>query len=115
VWTKLVPPRLALAWAAAAILFCAGLYGFFHEHLWAESLWSPQGRAGLLLYASVFWPLAAALVWTKPQWLAGIAAATAIAYAAWWSGLAAPLAVLFLLGSCFLLGRWIASAAGAIT
>jgi len=93
------------AWTLAALLSIAAVYGFRHEHLFSESLWYPQGRAGLLLYACAFWPIAALIVWLAPRRLWLIAGAAAIAYAAWWSGPAAPAAVLFLLGSCFLLGR----------
>jgi hypothetical protein len=100
-----VPYRLA--WTLAALLSIAAVYGFLHEHLFREFLWYPQGRAGLLLYASVFWPMAALIVWLAPRRLGLIAAATAIVYTAWWSGPAAPAAVLYLLGSCFLLGRFL--------
>jgi len=102
-----------LAWTLAALLSIAAVYGFLHEHLFREFLWYPQGRAGLVLYASVFWPPAALIVWLAPRRLGLIAAAVAIAYAAWWSGPAAPAAVLFLLGSCFLLGRTLLAKATA--
>ena len=99
----------------AALLGLVAFYGFVHEHLFAESLWYAQGRAGLMLYAAVFWPIAGLIVLLAPRWLGGIAAAGAIVYAAWWCGPVAPLAVLYLLGSCFLLGRTLTRGTGGIT
>lgn len=104
-----------MAWALAAVLAVAAIYGFRHEHLFSETLWYPRGRVGLLLYASVFWPMAALVVWLAPGYLGPVAMAVGIVYAAWWSGPAAPIAVLFLLGSCFFLGRSLARSADSVS
>jgi len=90
------------------LLLSAGLYGFLHERLWAQSLWSEAGRERFLGYTSVFWIAAGVILWFRPRWLARIAWAAALLYVAWWSGPGAPLAALYFLGSCLCLGRLLA-------
>jgi len=110
-----------LGWVFMGLLAAAGVYGFFHERLWAETLWSTDGRDRFLIYSGVFWSLTALLLWRCPQWLRFIVPAAALIYTAWWAGPVAPLSVLYFLGSCYFLGRivrhekdaWMATVLGA--
>jgi hypothetical protein len=98
-------PLKTLGWVLMGLLAAAGLYGFFHEGLWAESLWSADGRERFLAYAAVYWALAGVILWRCPQWLRFIVPAAALIYTAWWTGPVAPLSVMYFLGSCYFLGR----------
>ncbi|MCU1337258.1 MAG: glycosyl transferase, family 2 [Bryobacterales bacterium] len=94
-----------LRWVVLALLAAAGVYGFLHERLWAQSMWSEAGRARFIGYAVVFWSVAGLILWLCPRWLGVIAPAAALLYAAWWSGPMAPIAVLYFMGSSFCLGK----------
>jgi len=94
-----------LAWILLALLTAASVYGFFHERLWAQTMWSADGRGRFLVYSAVFWSLAAFILWQCPRWLRLIIPAIALLYTAGWAGPVAPLAVLYFLGSCYFLGR----------
>jgi len=98
-------PLNTIGWILLALLTAAGAYGFFHERLWAESLWSAEGRDRFLAYTAVYWTLAGLILWRCPRWLPIIIPATALLYTAWWAGPVAPLVVLYFLGSCYFLGR----------
>ena len=108
-------------WVLFAILTAAGAYGFFHERLWAQTMWSADGGERFLLYASVYWTVAGLLLWRCPRWLGIVIPAAALLYTAWWAGPVAPLVVLYFLGSCYFLGRivrrekdlWMATLLGA--
>ncbi|HEX5432040.1 MAG TPA: glycosyltransferase family 39 protein [Bryobacteraceae bacterium] len=97
--------------AAAAVVFlllaAVTVYGFFHEHLLAELLWTPQGWTRLLLYTLIYWAAAGGLLLFAPRWLGAGAAGFAFLYSMWWCGPVAPLAALYFLGACFFLGRMI--------
>ena len=83
------------------ILFICGLYGFYQERLFAQQMWAEEGVRRFLVYAAVYWAVAALLIWrNRVEWLIPAAAL----YTAWWAGPVAPLAVLFFLGSCCALG-----------
>lgn len=94
-----------LAWILLALLLAAGGYGFLHERLWAQSMWSERGGEHFFAYAIVFWIAAGLIRWLGPRWLSLIVPAAALLYTAWWTGWVAPLAVLYFLGSCFCLGQ----------
>jgi hypothetical protein len=100
--------------AASFFLFLLLLTGFglWHEHLFQQSLWQPEGFTRFLLFAGCYWPIALAI---PPRWLGGVAAAFVLGYSMWWCGPVAPLAVLFLFGSAFLLGKRISRAVDAPT
>src|ERR1700688_4087475 len=104
-------PQKTLSWILLALLIAAGCYGFLHERLWTQSMWSEAGRGRFLAYAAVFWIAAGLILWWMPSWLLPITAVAALFYTAWWSGPLAPLAVLFFLGSCWCLGRRLARVA----
>ncbi len=104
-----------LAWILLALLLAAGGYGFLHERLWAQSMWSETGGERFFAYAIVFWIAAGLILRLGPRWLGPIVPAAALLYTAWWTGPAAPLAVLYFLGSCFCLGRRLAREADAPT
>jgi hypothetical protein len=59
--------------------------------------WTADGGIRFLAYTVVFWAVAAFL---RPKHLLPVAAVFVLLYTAWWSGPAAPLAVLYFLGSC---------------
>jgi hypothetical protein len=87
-------------------------FGIWHEHLFQEMLWLPEGARRFLLFAACYWPVALAL---PPRWLGGAAALFVFAYSMWWCGPVAPLAVIFLFGSAFLLGKRMWRSADAAT
>src|SRR5579871_2062054 len=104
-------PRV-LAWAVFAILCACAVYGVFHEHLPSQELWHSEGIQRFVGFAAVFWALAGLLIWFRPAWLGPFSAAFVLIYSVWWCWRfydpAAPMAVLYFLGSAFLLGRLIA-------
>src|SRR5258707_919577 len=83
--------RIAVTLVVA--LASAAVYGFVHEHLFAEPFWSDSGRVAFLEYAGVFWAIAAALIAFTPRWIVHVIAALMLLYTVWWSGVVAPLAV----------------------
>jgi hypothetical protein len=86
-------------------LALATLYGVVHEKLLSQDLLTPLGRHRSLLFAAIYWIAAAAMLWLAPRSLGAAAAIFAAIYTVWWSGLAAPLAVLYFFGACLLTGR----------
>ena len=108
-------PIPAVALTILAALACSAVYGFRQEHLFSQPLWSDQGRAGFLGYTAVFWSVAALLIASVPRWTGQIIAAIALLYTIWWSGLAAPLAVLYMLGAFLLTGRILVRESDALT
>jgi hypothetical protein len=108
-------PTQTLSWILLALLAVAGTYGFLHERLWAQSMWSEAGGERFLGYAALFWCAAGLILWLCPRWIGVIVAAAALAYTAWWSGPLAPFAVLYFLGSCFCLGKRVAREADPST
>ena len=98
--------RSRLAWTALiALMFCT-VYGFFHERLFRQDLWTSVGLTRYLGYAAVYWTVAGIILWLRPRWLLPLAAGFAMVYSIWWCGLA-PVAVLYFLGSSFFLGRFV--------
>ncbi|HEY2845412.1 MAG TPA: hypothetical protein VGJ09_17245, partial [Bryobacteraceae bacterium] len=108
-------PSKIPGWIALALLTLAGAYGFLHEQLWAERLWSAEGSHRFIAYAAVFWIVAGLLLWRYPRRLGLVIVAAAAVYSAWWAGPLAPFAVLYFLGSCLCLGRRIIREADAPT
>ncbi len=101
--------------AALVLLALATLYGLFHEKLLAQDLLTPLGRDRSLLFALIFWTAAAALLWLAPRSLGTAATLFVAIYTLWWTGLAAPLSVLYLLGSFLLTGRILVRRADPLT
>jgi Dolichyl-phosphate-mannose-protein mannosyltransferase len=104
-----------LPWILLALLAVWATYGFLHERLWAQSMWSDAGGARFLAYGGVFWIAAGLILWLGPRWLSLIVAAAALFYTAWWTGPLAPFAVLYFLGSCWCLGQRMARKADRLT
>jgi hypothetical protein len=106
---RLAPRKLALA--VLVVLAAAGSYGLlhdlflFHQGSLAQPLWTPEGRLRLLGYALVYWIVAGPLLRFAPTKIVSVAAFVVAIYTVWWGGFAAPVAVLYFLGSCYLTGR----------
>jgi hypothetical protein len=111
--------KRAVAWVALAVAAGCAIYGFSHERLFDQTLWSPQGLDRLAGFSAVFWILAGLILWRRPGWLGAVVAASVLVYSVWWCSRffmpVAPLAVIYFLGSSFLLGRWVARKADGIT
>jgi hypothetical protein len=108
-------PRRRIAIAALAALAALTTYGFLHERLFAQLMWTPVGERRFLIYTAVFWAAAGSVLWLAPRWIGVIAAGFALIYTVWWSGVAAPFAALYFFGSCFLTGRIFSRRADAAT
>ncbi len=110
--------RRTLALTALAALAVCAVYGLMHERLFTQYLWTPAGAAGWLGYAAVFWAVAGIAIWFRSQWLVEIVALLVLIYTTWWCWRfyepAAPLTVIYFLGSSFLLGKFIARKANGI-
>ena len=89
------------------LLLALAAYGFIHERLWAQTMWTSEGRARFLIYTAVYWATAALFLILAPRWLPVAAAVFALAFTFWWSGPLAPFAVIYLFGSCLFFGRWL--------
>ena len=105
--------RRIFALAALLILAALAIYGFLHERLFAQQMWTPIGSRRFLLYSLLFTLTSGCLLIWVPRWLGVVAAGFVLIYTIWWSGPAAPLAVLYFLGGCFLTGRILARRADA--
>ena len=104
-----------LARVLLIVLGALSVFGFFHEHLYELHVWSDAGARRAVVFA-LAWVAASGLVlWRWPGQLLRFASAAALLWAAWWAGPVAPLAVLYFLGSCYALGRWISQEANAIS
>ena len=110
-----MPQRRKLALAALAALAALTVYGFLHERLFTQQMWTSLGERRFLLYTVVFWTAAGGILWLAPRWIGVIAAGFALIYTIWWSGLAAPLAALYFFGACFFTGRIFSRRADAAT
>ena len=100
--------RRWLAGAALSVLLACAIYGFLNERLLGQEFWTPEGRARFLGYTAFFWAAAALILTFWPAWLCAIAAAFVFGYSVWWCGPIAPLAVVYVLVSSFLLGKSVA-------
>jgi hypothetical protein len=98
-----------LPWVLLAILAAAFLYGFFAGRLYAQQMWMWGGGGRFLWFAGAYWAAAGVCLWFARRWFLWAAAAFAVLYSAWFAGWAAPAAALYLLASCYCLGRWLAS------
>ena len=110
-----MPRRRKLALAALAALAALTVYGFVHERLFAQMMWTALGERRFLAYSAVFWAASGMVLWLAPRWIGVIAAGFALIYTVWWSGLAAPLAALYFFGACFFTGRILWRRADAAT
>lgn len=105
--------RRALALAALAALALCAVYGFVHERLFFQELWSAEGVPRFLGYSVAFWAVAGLISWRRPAWLGPAAIAFVFFYSTWWCwrffNPLAPLAALYVLGSSYFVGRRVAS------
>jgi hypothetical protein len=101
--------RLRFAYAALALAAGCAVYGFLHEHLFAQWVWTPEGLVRLLAYTAVYWAVAIPIF--RRSWFVPSVAAFVFIYSTWWCALFfhwwAPIAVLYFLGSCWMLGRFL--------
>jgi hypothetical protein len=99
--------RFRLAYAALALAAVCAVYGFLHQHLFAQWVWTPEGLTRLLGYSVVYW--AVAIPMFRRPWFVPVVMAFVFVYSTWWCALYfhwwAPVAVLYFLGSCWMLGR----------
>jgi len=93
------------AYTLVAIAVAIAIYGVIHERLLDQPIWNPTGTARFAMYAAAFWSVALLLIILRPPWLALCFAIIVACYTVWRCGAIAPLAVLYFLGSCFLLGK----------
>src|SRR5215471_13468189 len=111
--------RRALAVAALALLIVCAIYGFIHERLFAQPVWSPNGWARFLGYAAIFWIAAGIIIALRPKWLPVAAALAVLGYSTWWCSTVfqamAPFSVVYFLASSFLLGKILARKADGFT
>src|SRR5579863_3783037 len=107
--------RRGWVWLVLAVFAVWAGYGFAHERLFEQYLWKPEGVIRLAAYTVVYWAAAGLMVWLRPAWLLPVAAGFVFAYSEWWCwrffSPLAPIAVIYFLGSCWLLGRVIARGA----
>jgi hypothetical protein len=97
--------RQSIATLSAFTLLAALLvYGILSEHLLDQILWGMTGARRFLRYSAIFWSISILIIWLKRQWLMPAVCCLALAYAIWWCGLLAPISVLFVLASTWLLG-----------
>src|SRR6185295_19101176 len=103
------------AYTLVAIAMAIAIYGVIHERLLDQPIWNPTGTARFAMYAAAFWAVALTFVILRPTWLAPGIGLIVAGYTAWRCGVIAPLAVLYFLGSCFLLGKILARRAQGLT
>jgi len=98
-----------------ALLLLAAIYGITQEGLFSQTIWNPVGLRRFQLYAEIFWAIAGAMIWWRPAWLGPLIGSIVVAYTAWYWGIGAPVAVIYFLGSSWLLGRRLARQANSAT
>ncbi len=107
-----------ILWAVLGLLVAIAIFGFFREDLFAQDLWKPEGLSRFLIFSGAFWLGAGLLLWLKPRWLLPASAVFAFGYAQWWcasfADWAAPLIVVYFLGSCVALGTILFGAASRL-
>jgi hypothetical protein len=101
--------RRAFAWAALAATAIIAIYGFVHEHLFSQWVWTEEGYARLAGYAAVYWIAAIAILRIRPALFFWATSIFVFGYSTWWCAVYfhwwAPLATLYFLGSCQAMGR----------
>jgi len=101
------------AWIALAALAAVTIYGFFHEDMRDVGAWFQQGIHRFLVFATIFWIWALALIAWRPALLVPLSAIAAAGYSIWWVGFPATLSPIALVGSFWSLGRHLAKRANA--
>jgi len=98
-----------------ALLLLAAIYGITQEGLFSQTIWNAVGVRRFRLYAEIFWVIAGLTIWWRPSWLGPLIGSIVVTYTAWYWGIAAPLAVIYFLGSSWVLGRRWARRANSAT
>ena len=98
-----------------ALLLLAAMYGITQEGLFSQEVWHAAGVRRFRLYAEIFWAIAGLTIWWRPSWLGPVIGSIVVAYSAWYWGIGAPLAVIYFLGSSWVLGRRLARRANSAT
>jgi len=102
--------RRKAAYAALAAMAAWAIYGFAHEHLFAQPVWLPEGLERFLIFTGAYWAVAAAVLLLWRARFVWTMAALVCAYSTWWCAIHfqwwAPAAAIYFLGSCWMLGRW---------
>jgi len=91
-----------------ALLLVAAVYGITQEGLFSQEIWRATGVRRFRLYAEIFWAVAGVTIWWRPSWLGAVIGFILVTYSAWYWGISAPLAVIYFLGSSWVLGRRLA-------
>ena len=108
--------RLRIGYAALALASVCAVYGFIHEHLFAQWVWTPEGLARFLAYTAVYW--AVAIPMFRRWWFVPAVAGFVFVYSTWWCAIYfhwwAPAAVVYFLGSCWMLGRFVTRGVNAL-
>ena len=98
-----------------ALLLLAAIYGIKQERLFSQEIWQAAGVRRFRLYAEIFWAIAGLTIWWRPSWLGPLIGCILVSYTAWYWGVWAPLAVIYFLGSSWVLGRRLARRANSAT
>ncbi|MGH9558088.1 MAG: hypothetical protein ACRD30_02540 [Bryobacteraceae bacterium] len=110
--------RRKLALALLLVLLAISIRAFVREKLFSQQAWTHAGLERFAAFTLAYWAVAGLILWRRRAWLPAAAAAFVFLYSTWWCAefftWAAPLAVVYFLGSSFLLGRWIARTIDAI-
>lgn len=110
--------RRRIAYGALAVMAAWAIYGLAHEHLFSQPVWLEEGIERFLAFTGIYWAAAAAILLVRRAWLVPAIAAFAFVYSTWWCAghfvIWAPSAVLYFLGSCWMLGRCFARGVAAI-
>ncbi len=108
--------RLRLAYAALALAAVCAVYGFLHQHLFQQWVWTPTGITRLLAYTAIYWIVA--IPFFRRRWFVPAVAVFVFIYSTWWCAMYfhwwAPAAVVYFLGSCWMLGRFLTRGSNAL-
>ena len=98
-----------------ALLVLAAIYGITQEGLFSQEIWWAAGVRRFRLYAEIFWAIAGLTIWWRPSWLGPLIGSILVSYTAWYWGVWASLAVIYFLGSSWVLGRRLVRRANSAT
>lgn len=99
-----------VAYGALVAMAAWATYGIAHEHLFRQPVWLTEGLERFLIFTAAYWLSAIILLLVKPAWFVPLLAGFVICYSTFWCWTYfepwAPAAVIYFLGSCWMLGRF---------